>query len=95
MKAIPPPADPLIPLALLEEVQALALVEHRPADEIVREAISEYLRQRSSIADLARRTTDAERRAARDAGVRIHDRQQFRPMPDGMTIRDLIDFGRR
>lgn len=35
-----------LPLALLAEVQAAAEEEHRPADELVREAVRRYLESR-------------------------------------------------
>jgi predicted transcriptional regulator len=40
------PADPLISVALLAEIEAAAAEEHRPPSELVGEAVERYLAER-------------------------------------------------
>ena len=87
----------LIPSALLAEVEAMAAAEHRAASEILRDAIELYRHDHAKgvpAGPEASRTMEARKRAAWDAGERILERRQFHPMPEGETIKSLIDFGR-
>ena len=90
-------SNELIPAALLAEVEAIASAERRPASEVLRDAIEGYLHGHGKAAPAspeASRPTEAQKRAAQEAGERILERRQFRHLPEGVTIRELINFGR-
>jgi len=94
MKTNPTPENPLIPPSLLEQVQAMAAAEHRPASEILRDAIESYQRDHRGVVELARENPSAAPRSPQQAVARILERRQYRNLPDGMTIRDLMTLGR-
>jgi len=84
------PADTLVPSGVLAEVQAAAAEEHRAPGDLIREAVLCSLEQRR-----VRRSTSAEaRRRSADAAAPILDLRKRNILPPGVTIRDLIDFGR-
>jgi hypothetical protein len=83
----------LIPPALLEQVEARAAAEHRPARDMVREAVEHYLHTHRK-PTVSAPPTEAQRRAAWEAGERILARRKLHPMPEGETIKSLISFGR-
>ena len=75
--------------ALLAQLEAVAEEEHRPAAEVVREALERYLaRSREDTAQRPSRPTPAE------AAARMREQRKGTVLPDGVTIRDLIDYGR-
>ncbi len=92
MKADNHPAE-LIPPALLAEVEAIATAEHRAAHDVVREAVEGYLHSHRKVV-VSAPPTEAQKRAAWEAGERILARRKLHPMPEGETIESLIDFGR-
>ena len=95
MKTNPTPENPLIPLSLLEQVQAMAEAEHRPASEILRDAIESYQRDHRGVVELAEeKKPSAGPRSPQQAVARILERRQYRNLPEGMTIRDLMTLGR-
>jgi hypothetical protein len=71
----------LIGSALLEKVRALAEFEHRPAGDILREAVALYRSQHPGLAEMVRPPSDRTRQTAPAAGVCT-------------TIRDMIDYVR-
>jgi hypothetical protein len=80
-------SDLTIPADLDAEIRAAAVDAHRPADEIVREALQRYL------ADWrAARVPDARRRA--EAAARMRAQRHGRVLPEGVTIEDMIAHGR-
>lgn len=76
----------LIPPALLAEVEAMAAAEHRAAHEVVREAVERYVRERRPL-PRAKLTPE-------EAGARILESRPRHTLPEGTTIREMIDFGR-
>jgi predicted transcriptional regulator len=76
---------PLSP-ALLAQVQAAADAEHRPTKEIFREAVEDYLKNRNA--------APAPKRARADVIRELLAFGQGRKL-EGMSIRDMIDEGRR
>jgi hypothetical protein len=87
------PTDQLLPPALLAEVEAMALAEHRSAREMLREAVERYLQEHrpSAGVDAMR---PAVKRSPKEAAARMRERRQFHTLPEGMTIRDLMSYGR-
>jgi predicted transcriptional regulator len=84
------PADTLVPPDLLDEVQAAADEEHRDPAELVREAVTHYLEQRRM-----RRGAIAEpNHTPAAAAARILELRKGNFLPPGVTIEDLINFGR-
>ena len=84
------PADTLVPPDLLVEVEAAAKEEHREPRELVREAVTCYLEQRRARRGAALDPTHAPAEAA----ARILELRKGNLLPPGMTIEDLINFGR-
>ncbi len=83
-------ADSLVPPDLLSEVQAVADEEHREPGELVREAVTWYLEQRR-----ARRGAATEPvRTPAEAAAHILEVRKGNRLPLGVTIKDLINFGR-
>jgi predicted DNA-binding protein len=82
-----------LPAALLAQVQAAALEEHRPTTEIVREAVERYLESRR---DHGGASTENAARAEKGlaAAAQIRELRKGNILPEGVTIRDLITEGR-
>jgi hypothetical protein len=83
--------DTLIPADLLVEVQAMATAEQRSPIEILRDAIELYRRDHGNLVEPASAAVLSSRRGA---VARILERRQYRHMPEGMTIRDMMTLGR-
>jgi hypothetical protein len=94
MKTTPTPENPLIPPSLLEQVEAMAAAEHRPASEILRDAIESYQREHRGVVELVEEKPSTGPRSPQQAVARILERRQYRNLPEGMTIRDLMTLGR-
>jgi hypothetical protein len=85
------PTDTLVPPGLLAELQAVADEEHRTPGELVREALESYLerrKQRRAVPEARKPHTPAE------AAARILELRKGNLLPPGVTIKDLIHFGR-
>ncbi len=80
--------DLTIAPAIAAEIRAAAAAMHRPAREIVHEALEHYLAERQT---RARPVSDANARAA--AGARMREQRKGRFLPAGMTIEDVIAWG--
>ncbi len=78
---------PLLPPALMAQVQAAAREEHRPTEEILREAVERYLENR-------RHPDLSSLEAALATVARIRELRKGNILPEGVTIRDLINEGR-
>jgi hypothetical protein len=84
-------ANLVIPPALAAEILAAAEDEHRPADDLVRDALERYLidwRKRTRHGQEKSRQTQAE------AATRLRELRKGNVLPDGVTIRDLMTHGR-
>jgi len=81
------------PAALLAQVQAVAVEEHRPTTEIVREAVERYLESRRAHGGAS---TENAARAEKGlaAAAQIRELRKGNILPEGVTIRDLITEGR-
>jgi hypothetical protein len=88
------PSDALLPPALLAEIEAMAAAEHRPAREMLREAVERYLQDRRPFAGVNNSGSTAPLRTPQQAAARMLERRKFHPLPEGMSIRDLMTFGR-
>jgi hypothetical protein len=82
-------AELTIPPALQAEIHAAAAAAHRPANEIVREALETYLVHQQTE---ALSVTDAQTRSA--TVTRMFERRRGRHLSDGVTIEDVIAWGR-
>jgi predicted DNA-binding protein len=74
-----------------DKLIALAAKTGRPAGDLVQDAVADYV---NHVED---EPTEAERRRrAEEAVARIHEIQKHtRPDPEGWTIKDYINYGRR
>ena len=84
------PTDSLVPPDLLAEVQTVAEEEHREPRELVREAVTRYLEQRR----VKRGATPEPEHTPAEAAARILELRKGNLLPPGVTIKDLINFGR-
>jgi metal-responsive CopG/Arc/MetJ family transcriptional regulator len=82
-----------IPPALLAEVQAAAQAEHRPADELVSDALRRYLQARNHDETGTAETSHAALTRSQIAGQRIRDLRKGVTL-GGIPIKDLIEEGR-
>ncbi len=87
------PAEPLIPAALLEQVEALAAAEHRAAGDMLREAVEGYLQERRGTIDASLARSES-RRDLQQVVDRILELRKGNALPEGVTIRDLMTYGR-
>ena len=94
MKMNPASKDTLVPTDLLEQVQAMATAEQRSPSEILRDAIELYRRDHGNLVEPVKDASAAVLRSRREAVSRILERRQYRHMPEGMTIRDMMALGR-
>jgi hypothetical protein len=83
----------LIPPALLAEMEAIAAVEHRPARDMVREALERYLQERQALPSNISAQLPP-KRTPQEAAARMLERRKHHKLPEGTTIRDLMTFGR-
>jgi hypothetical protein len=84
----------LIPPALLAEVEAMAAAEHRPAHEMVREAVERYIRDRQISATPLAEPVARPKRTPQEAAARLLELRKGNFLPEGMTIRDMQTYGR-
>jgi hypothetical protein len=82
------PTETLVPPDLLVEVEAAARQERREPRELVRDAVTRYLEQRRARQGPKPVHTPAE------AVARILELRKGNLLPPGVTIKDLINFGR-
>jgi hypothetical protein len=94
MKTNLPSESTLISPDLLEKVEAIAAVEHRPASEILRDAIEGYLNNHPKAVPSASTANPRPKLTPQEAVARILERRKFHPLPEGETIKSLINFGR-
>jgi hypothetical protein len=85
-------SNPLtIPPAMLAELQAAADEEHRAPDDVVREALERYLAEwRKSVSHGQARP----RLSADEAVARLLEQRKDNLLPEGVTIRELMTYGR-
>jgi predicted transcriptional regulator len=79
--------------ALLARVQAAAVEEHRSTTEIMREAVERYLESRRANGG-ASTENDARADKGLAAAAQIRELRKGNILPEGVTIRDLINEGR-
>jgi hypothetical protein len=78
-----------MPPDLLAQVQAAAEEEHRPTRDLVRDALEHYLESRRRVAP----RTDAPEKALAVI-AQLRELRKGNVLPEGVTIRGLIDEGR-
>jgi hypothetical protein len=76
----------LIPPVLLAEVEAMAAAEHRAPREVVGEAVERFVRERQPL--------PRSKLTPQEAGERIRELRKGNFLPEGETIKSLINFGR-
>jgi Ribbon-helix-helix protein, copG family len=89
MKASNQNATLTLPPDLLAEVEAIAEQEHRPADDVLRDAVERYRAQLRQEAP-----ERAARRTAAEAAVRMLAHRPLRKLPEGESIRSMLEHGR-
>jgi hypothetical protein len=86
--------DLAIPSALVAEIRAAADDEHRPAAELVREALERYLADWRKATSLADRGRTPSKRTPAEAAARLRELREGNVLPDGISLRDLMTHGR-
>jgi hypothetical protein len=89
--------DSLVPPGLIPEIEAAAQEEHRDPRELVSDAVTRYLSQRRlTHPEQARESGARERRehTPAEAVARILELRKGNRLPEGVTIKDLINYGR-
>ena len=81
----------LIPSALLEQIEALAGAERRPVREMLCEAVESYLQERRSRGGFG---VSASSRTPQQVAARIRELRRGNVLPDGVTLRELMTYGR-
>jgi Arc/MetJ-type ribon-helix-helix transcriptional regulator len=84
----------VLPPALLAEVEAAALEAHRQASDVVREAVEHYLTQSRQSKNTASTDHTPARLTAAEAVERILEERTGNVLPEGVTIRELMTYGR-
>jgi hypothetical protein len=79
--------DLAIPPALAAQLQAAADEQHRPAREVLRDAVEEYLRAWRPLAS-------SNRRSPAEAAARIMRARQGNARLDDAALRELMTYGR-
>jgi hypothetical protein len=82
-------SDELIGPGLAAEIRAAAADAHRPARDLVQEAVERYL---AELHAHPRVTPDAQTRS--ETVRRMLARRRTRPLSDGVTIEQVIGWGR-
>jgi len=77
-------ADLTIPVNLRAQLEATAAAQHRPAAEVLRVALEQYLDAWRSKAT----------RSPAEAAARMRQSRTGNILPDGTTLRDLMIHGR-
>ncbi len=83
-----------LPATLLAEVEAVAEEEHRPVSDVVREAVERYLRRPRPYAPAEQSDQAPDKLTAAEAIERILQQRKGNVLPDGVTIRELMTYGR-
>jgi hypothetical protein len=94
MKTNLPSETSLIPPALLEQVQEMAAAEHRLASEVLRDAIEGYLHSHQGNVPLGPQTVGTPKLTPDEIVARVFELRKGNVLPEGETIKDLINFGR-
>jgi predicted transcriptional regulator len=79
-------SDLAVPPALAARLQEAAAAQHRPPREVLRDAVELYLREQ--------RPFPPAHRSPGEAAARIRRSRPGNKLPDGVTIRDLMTYGR-
>jgi hypothetical protein len=95
MTTILPSETSLLPPALLQRVWDVAALEHRHASEVLRDAIENYVRDRHGSGPLAPQTHAPQPPLTPDEIVAlVFELRKGNELPEGETMKDLIEFGR-
>jgi hypothetical protein len=89
-----PPTDFAIPPALAIRIQAVADRQHRPAADIVRDALEHYLADSHEIAGPIESQAAPPGRTSTEAAARLLENRKGNALPRGLTIRDMQTHGR-
>jgi hypothetical protein len=80
------PSDIAVPPALAARLAAAAAEQHRQLRDVLRDAVESYLRALQPL-------TPAQRSPA-EAAARMRASRPDNKLPEGVTIRDLMTYGR-
>jgi metal-responsive CopG/Arc/MetJ family transcriptional regulator len=83
-----------LPATLLAEVEATADLEHRAASDVVREAVELYLRQSREHGTAVQSGQAPGKLTAAEAVQRILEQRKGNVLPEGVSIRELMTYGR-
>ena len=83
----------VLPPALLAEVEAAADEEHRAPGDVVREAPERYLVERRGAAAPSE-AFQIKKRTPAEAAARMRELRKGTFLPEGETIRSMIEHGR-
>ena len=84
----------LLPAELMAQVEAMAAIEHRPARDMLREAVEHYVQIRRPFVGFNGTDGAQSERSPKEAAERMLSRRGSHPLPAGMSIRELTTFGR-
>jgi hypothetical protein len=80
------PSEFAVPPALAAQLQAAAAKQHRQLRDVLRDAVELYLREF--------RPLPPAQRSPAEAAARMRESRPGNKLPDGVTIRDLMTYGR-
>jgi hypothetical protein len=94
MKPETSPDTLAIPPALLAEIEAAAEQEHRPALDVLQDAVHRYIDAMPARHDHLDTEPASPELTPSQAVARILELRKGNDLPDGVTIRDLMTHGR-
>jgi hypothetical protein len=95
METMPSPDTLAVPPDLLAEIQAEAKEEHRHAGDVLRDVIQLGLEERRRAEHHAKTVpASTARMTPAEAVTRILKQRNGNVLPEGVTIRDLMTYGR-
>jgi hypothetical protein len=80
------PSELAVPPALAAQLRAAAAKQHRQLPDVLRDAVELYLNQL--------RPLPLAQRSPAEAAARMRTSRPGNKLPDGITIRDLMTYGR-
>lgn len=80
-----------LPADLAAELQTAADYQRRPANDLVREALEKYLAPEPAVPPILQISPP---RTAAEAFAHMRERRKTTPLPEGVTIKDMIEYGR-
>ena len=82
--------DPILSSTLLAEIEAVAVLESRSSRDLLQEIVERFLQDRRENGSAEVKSTLSPKEAAR----LMLERRPFNKLPEGMTIREMMTYGR-